>query len=531
MSSNFPECPLLARSRVWVYLRDSGGDSQDLASQRAYVIAYCKHYRLELKRIFADAAISGGSISGREEFELMIDLSQQHPQPTVDGILYWDTKRFARNQLDSQFYKADLRRRGYKLISLSDDIPGGELSIVYESILEWKAQKDREDISKDTKRGLAFIVSLKDEEGNYLGLFPGRPPTFFRGEAYDTGLIRNDGRSRIIQRLVPDEQVWELGKKAFELRALGSSYKEIERQLNLFPKTKNYSSTYTAIFRNEIYIGRLRYGGQVYDNFVPALTTPEQWEAVQKLRVYHPRRSESWSDDKLHPKARHGRYLLSGLCYCQYCQSRMHGMTNTRSGRQQFWKFYVCSRKKARPEECLNGQASAQRLEKAIIDRVDTAILTPTFVETLLGRVNNLLSNTEHIEQMVERKRAQLKALDRKITNLLNELEEMPSNRVRQRLIEREQEQRNVEREISQLSIQLERGQIRVEREVIFDCLTKTKYELQQGELRARQAFLRNTIERVEVGRGEARLYWKNSEDLREVYSMPPTGFEPVSPP
>jgi DNA invertase Pin-like site-specific DNA recombinase len=123
---NYPACPLPPGSDVYAYLRDSGGDDQDLASQRDYVIGYCKRHRLNLFRVFEDSALKGSSTVGRDEFEEMIDLARSSDKPLVAGILYWDIKRFARNKDDSQFFKADLRRRGYRLISLSDNIPEGD---------------------------------------------------------------------------------------------------------------------------------------------------------------------------------------------------------------------------------------------------------------------------------------------------------------------------------------------------------------------------------------------------------------------
>ena len=67
------------------------------------------------------------------------------------------------------------------------------------------------------------------------------------------------------------------------MRAERASYKEIERELRLFSKNAHPTGTYSHIFKNEIYIGRLHYGGRTYENFVPPLSTPEQWEAVQTL--------------------------------------------------------------------------------------------------------------------------------------------------------------------------------------------------------------------------------------------------------
>ena len=103
MSFIFPDCPLPPGSSVWTYLRDSGGETQDLASQRAYVLAFCEHYRLQIIRPFEDSAASGGSTLGRDEFELMIELARLEKRPIVDGIIYWDIKRFARNGLRCAF--------------------------------------------------------------------------------------------------------------------------------------------------------------------------------------------------------------------------------------------------------------------------------------------------------------------------------------------------------------------------------------------------------------------------------------------
>ena len=45
-----------------------------------------------------------------------------------------------------------MRRRGYTVIFLSDNIPQGGVGHIYEAMLEWKAEQDLQDISKDVKR-------------------------------------------------------------------------------------------------------------------------------------------------------------------------------------------------------------------------------------------------------------------------------------------------------------------------------------------------------------------------------------------
>ena len=523
----FPACPLPPGAAVWAYLRDSGGETQDLASQRAYVLAYCEHHRLSLVRLFEDSAISAGSVAGREEFELMIELGRLSTSPTVDGILYWDIKRFARNQLDSQFYKADLRRRGYKLISLSDDIPDSEFSIVFEAFLEWKAEKDRSDIAKDTKRGLAFIVGMKDDQGNYIGLAPGKPPKCFIGQPYDTGLIRNNGRPRIVQRWVPDPATWEKGKMAWEMRARRASYDEIERETGLYANPANPASSYNFFFQNQIYTGRFIYSGKVYDNFVPALATPEQWEAVQNLRYHRPVKGEQFPIGKLHPKTGRSTFLLSGLCTCMYCQSNVHASQNRQVARGREWPHYVCSRKKARPADCQAKQIPAHKLETAVVQAVVGKILTMDFLQDLIDQINVILSDTDAVEQKIAEQQKKLISLDRVISNLLDLAEQYGPTSVIDRFRQREMERDTARRELHRLQSQLKQ-RVTVDPAVVVSILSDMRLNLLGREIAARQMVLRQTLEKIEVGRTKARLYYRFPLYLFEVgdYYMPSTGFE-----
>lgn len=529
---NFPACPLPAGSPVWAYLRDSGGETQDLASQRAYVLAYCEFHRLRLARLFEDGAISGGSVAGRDEFELMVEMARISSPPAVDGILYWDTKRFARNQLDSQFYKADLRRRGYKLISISDDIPDSEFSIVFEAFLEWKAEKDRADISKDAKRGLAFIVGLKDDHGNYLGLAPGRPPKCFIGQPYDTGLKRNNGKPRIVQRWVPDPQTWEKGKVAWEMRSRRASYKEIERETGLYSNPANPGSTYNTFFKNQIYIGRFIYSGKVYENFVTHLATMEQWEAVQQLSYQRPQKGYSFPAGKIHPKTGRSEFLLSGLCTCLYCQASLHASRNRQAARGREWPHYVCSRKKARPESCQAKYIPAHALETMVVQAVVGKILTVDFLQALVDQVNALLPDTASIEQKIFEQRQKLTGLDRAINNLLDLAEQHGSESVLGRLRQREAERDVARRELYRWQRQITQ-RVTVDPALVVAILSDMRLKLLGQDLKARRMILNQALQKIEVGRTMARLWYKFPLYVLGTgdYFMPPTGFEPVSQP
>ena len=120
-------CPLAPGARVWSYLRVSGDEQADrglpIAGQRRAHQEYADRHGLIIVRWFVDEAKSGGSTVGRDAFNDMVYLARQQPR-AADGILLWDLKRFARNITDSQFYKADLRRRGWTGSPIAP-LPGG----------------------------------------------------------------------------------------------------------------------------------------------------------------------------------------------------------------------------------------------------------------------------------------------------------------------------------------------------------------------------------------------------------------------
>src|SRR5689334_19562262 len=107
------ECPFPPGSQVTAYLRDSGGDEQEqsIAQQETEVRTYCAKYKLTLTQLFKDEAKSGSSTIGRDDFWRMVH--HFHNGAGEQGVIIWRTNRFGRNINDSQYYKADLRRRGY----------------------------------------------------------------------------------------------------------------------------------------------------------------------------------------------------------------------------------------------------------------------------------------------------------------------------------------------------------------------------------------------------------------------------------
>jgi hypothetical protein len=298
-----------------------------------------------------------------------------------DGVLYWDLKRFGRDQDDGTYYRADLRRRGYTVISLSDDIPAGDLAPVFEALLGWKAEQDLRDLRKDTRRGLHDRVLLRDDRGRYLNLWNGRPPAGFRAERIVIG-ARRDGTPRTAQRIVPDRGgSWELVQLAFERRARGASAVALHADLDLF----NTRNGYYQMFSNPIYTGVLEYGdpdngGLRVEGWIEPCVDAGTWAAVQ-ARVGRLEQG---------PRLGTTTYTLSGWLRCGACGGALVGNTTTVTRnytsctRRYRYRRYGCSRARKGGACEMRQTLHAGRLEAAVYDRIVRDVLTP---EALLAMI------------------------------------------------------------------------------------------------------------------------------------------------
>src|SRR5215469_16935649 len=170
---------LPAGSHVWVYLRHSPGDTQTIDSQKQAMEEWCAANGWIIDRMFIDEAAKGGN-DEREQFQEMIALAHQKPR-LVAGILLWDFGRFARNLLDAQFHKAELRRLGYVVLSKIDDIPNNDIAPLVEAFHDWKNEQYNKALSLSVKRGIKYIV----DAGFCLN---GKAPMGYRLEKVELGL-------------------------------------------------------------------------------------------------------------------------------------------------------------------------------------------------------------------------------------------------------------------------------------------------------------------------------------------------------
>lgn len=394
--------PFPPGSLICAYLRDSGGDDQDLSvpQQEASLRAWCFDNGLTLSLIFSDVAAPGSSIVGRAAFLRMI----QHFRAkgcTESGLIIWKFSRFARSIDDSMFYKADLRRMGFIVHSINDDIPQGIDGRFFEAARDWMNEKFLQDLSEDVKRGLSHLVQT-------YGAVPGVPPTGFQRVPMEIGK-RRDGSPHIVHRWQPDPDLLHRTRLAWQMRARHASLSQIHAATALCGTINSY----TTLFRNPLYKGELRYADLIIPNYCEAIVDELTWQSVQDLIQVR---------NTTHPRRVNSRYLLSGLVFCARCGSPMNG--HTIPNKVHSYDYYRCGRLHNR-RDCDAPPIPRLLLEDLVLAQLTEDVLNPTTIAAHQAEIDRNLeaeANLITAERIDLNKR--LSQVNRRLGNVIETIAE-----------------------------------------------------------------------------------------------------------
>jgi len=384
------------------YFRDSGGNDQDLSVPRqiSEFRRWCAENGLQVGEIFRDDAKPGSSVIGRTEFLRMIRHFRSG-EACEAGLVIWRFSRFGRNTNERQYYKADLRRLGYVIHSLTDNIPNDKFGKLYETFLDFKDEIFLEELSEEVSSGLRNIVE------NHKCL-PGVPPRGFMREPVVVGKRRN-GQPHILHKWVPDPTLSDLVRRAFHMAAQGRSLREIQLATGLFAS----ANSYVTFFRNPLYKGILHYKSIIIEDYCDPIVAPEIWERVQRILDTRARRSNITSTNpSLHPRRVASTWLLSGLLVCGRCGAPMNG--HVVNG----WQYYTCSRAKRR-HDCDVPKIPARRIEDVVAETIRGYLDDPKVIQEAQSERARLYAQaTDESPQRLRELDTRLANLRRQITNL-----------------------------------------------------------------------------------------------------------------
>ena len=345
-----------------LYARVSS-DRQDVdlsvSAQLRALKEYAKANGYSVAREYVDEAESG-RVADRPQFREMIEEGGK-PKAPFDVILVWKFGRFTRKREHAVAFKSQLRRKGIRVVSITEQAEDNATGRLLEGIIESVDEYYSENLAQEVVRGMREAASR--------GFFLGSNAPF----GYRKVKVSDGAKER--PTLEVDPATAPVVKEIFEKPLRGSGLKELCKELNdrgITNRGKRWNKGgLHYVLRNEAYTGAAVWGkiskGEKAQDPVrvegawPALISRELFGNVQEaMRERAP---------KVQRPARVGsQYLLSGLLHCGVC-GKPYSAQGAKSGQ---FAYYICGTLfREGAGTCSARYLNAPRLETFVVENKD----------------------------------------------------------------------------------------------------------------------------------------------------------------
>ncbi len=358
-----------------------------------------------------------------------------------ESILVWKSDRLFRNTFTAATFREMLRRKGIKLISITEPQSDGPYNMLINSVLDALAEIYSLQLAENTLRGQKETA----RRGYVAG---GRPPYGFKDKR-----VLVEGSEKTVREAEPEAT--EVVRYIFEAVGGGISHAEVARTLekrNIPSPSGNkewkVNSIHYILYHNQpAYLGKLIFNREdnsregvkykdasewiVVDNAWPAIITQEMADKVNLLRRKNKMGRKPVNGDE--------PYLLSGLVKCGICGSPMHGSKASNRARKAVLRYYRCN-----GSDCSGKQIRKETLENLIIEDILKNYLTPAMVKDMWTSCQRQLEkDAKNNAKRLKTLASGIAALEKKRDNLLAAIENgmnLPDLRERLVTIRRELE-------------------------------------------------------------------------------------------
>jgi site-specific DNA recombinase len=373
--------------RCGIYTRKSTEEGLDQAfntldAQREAAESFINSQRQEgwtaLPQKYDDGGYTGANMDRPALKRLLADVQSG----TVNCVVVYKVDRLSRSLLDFARIMEILDKHGATFVSVTQQFNTtssmGRLTL---NVLLSFAQFEREMISERTRDKM----SAARRKGKWVG---GNPVIGYDVAPQGGSLWVNQEEAQRVREifalylelgsLIP--VVEELDRRGWRMKSWTTRG---GRQAGGKPIPKN--SLYNLL-TNMIYVGKVEYGGQVYEGEHNRIVDDETWNRVQSALNRNGRRGGRNIGNK------HGA-LLKGLVQCASCDVGMiHTYVNKKN---KLYRYYVCVKAHQRGwTQCETRSVSAPALENAVVDQLRGICQNPT----LLREVQRQLAESRNQE-------------------------------------------------------------------------------------------------------------------------------------
>ena len=354
-------------------------------------------------REYVDEAESG-RIADRPQFRKMIDEATKTEAPFKE-ILVWKFSRFTRKREHAVAFKSMLRRKGVRVVSITehaDDTPIGKLM---EAIIEGVDEFYSENLAQEVTRGM--------REASLRGFWISSHAPY----GYNRVMVQDGPKKRPTLEIDPDAS--RIVKRMFDMAEAGDGTLEIIRTLNnegiASPRGKLWGRTSVhGILTNEAYTGTLVWGANAKDKGEPVRVEKAFPAIVSKAQFHRVGQHLSSRAPKFsHPRRVGSSYLLSGLVKCQTCNTPLTG----RFAKSGTYAYYVCqSNIKLGKDACDTPTLNARRFEELVVAKIRSDILTEGNIRELVKVVD------EEMDGVAREQRKRLTTIEDELEDVKRQL-------------------------------------------------------------------------------------------------------------
>ena len=482
------------RTPAALYARVSS-DRQDVdlsvSAQLRALRDYADKNDYEVVREYVDEAESG-RVMNRPEFQKMLDEAKRTEAPFKE-ILVWKFSRFTRKREHAVILKSMLRRKGLRVVSITEQAEDNPTGRLLEGIIESVDEFYSENLAMEVLRGMREAAS----RGFWVA--PMAPYGYKKVKVLDGPKER--------PTLEPDPETNGIVKRIFDLAESRKGMMKIVRILNdegiASPRGKLWNKpTVHNILRNEAHLGTLVWGNNAKDGAdpvrvekaFPATVTKDQFDRVNGIlrsrapKVSHPRRVGS-------------TFLLSGLVKCYRCKRALSGRYSSRGT----FPYYVChSFVKRAPGSCDSPRVDARQFEELVVGLIRSNILTEGNIRSLVNVVDEQMDDVAGDErkrlETIQSELADVRGRLDRLYDLVETTTEFNMADFAHRIRDHKERQERLES-----AAEGSRAILAQRRAVLDDVKTITAYAkdmsrfLQKSELTERRAFIETFVKEIEL--------------------------------
>ena len=506
MSKNTDLAPVALYARV-------SSDRQDVdlsvAAQLRALHDYADKNGYLVVREYIDEAESG-RIADRPQFRKMLDEASK-PEAPFHEILVWKFSRFTRKREHAVAFKSMLRRKGVRVVSITehaDDTPTGKLM---EAIIESVDEFYSENLAEEVRRGMREAASR--------GFWMNASAPY----GYRRNYVQDGAKKRPRLELNPPHDA--LVRRIFDLTLQGKTSLDILKTLNAegipSPNGKQWrKTTVHKVLANEAYTGTLLWGQKARDgqepvrveNAFPAIVSPQEYRRVRKLL-------EARAPAVTHPRRAASPYLLSGLAKCETCGKALTA-AEAKGGR---YTYYVCqSILKQGRGSCDTPRLNAKCFEDIIISNIRENILTESNIRDLVKLLDEEMDGVAREQrQNLETVEAELEEVKRKLDRIWHFVEstDLDMADASERILEHRHRREQLEAAAEEARDVLgQRRELLDSADTIAAFAADMSAFLKTSELTETKAFVRSFVKEVLVRPGAATI----------VYTIPTPQDSPI---